>query len=91
MTVAFQITDEKPHVGRRPKPVPEYVTNAIATALKSGKNVESGALTEDQFKELRADFRRAENLDPTVECRVTRNVKEGKLHALVVVTKVAKK
>lgn len=92
MTVSFSVTEETPHVGRRPKPVPEYVTAAIETALQKGKNVKSGPLSEEAFKTLRADFRRAERVDPTVKCVVTRDTSEadGKLRALVVVTKLEK-
>lgn len=88
MTVAFKTTDEVIHVGRRPKPVPEYVTAAIAESLKTGKNVSSGVLTEPEFREVRSDFRRAEKATPGVKCRVSRNEKGGKLYALVEVSQV---
>jgi len=91
MTVAFKPTDEIIHVGRRPKPVPEHVTAAIADALTTGKNVTSGALTEGEFREVRADFRRAEKNTPGLKCLVSRSEKGGKLYALVKVTQEASK
>lgn len=68
--VVFTPTKETIHVGRRAKPVPDYVTDAIETALKTHQAV-TATLDKDDAAEAIAGFRRARRNDRTLNMRIS--------------------
>lgn len=66
----FSTTEERIHVGRRPKPVPHYVTEAIRQAVKTHLAV-TATLTPAESVEAVAGFRRARRNDPDLQLRIS--------------------
>lgn len=87
MTISFGDTDERIRVGRRPRPVPDYVKSAINHAVTSGKAV-TATLSESEAREAVAGFRRARKDDTSLEMRMSQQkLSDGRVRLLVEVSR----
>lgn len=82
----FTPTKETIHVGRRAKPVPDYVTDAIESALKTHQAV-TATLSPADAEEAISGFRRARRNDKDLRLRISKQADGDHVKILVEVSR----